>query len=82
MTQHNPDFPSGKKPDRDVAEEVPAPWEPTVLPLLMITLDDARRKLAALHFAKEALSDGEQEILALAEGLLRLLDVRAGGTAR
>ena len=67
---------------RVLAAEVAANWSPTVLPLTGITLDEARTKVTALHFAREALSDAEDELLAIAEGLLRLLDVRAGGTAR
>lgn len=67
---------------RTMAAEVAADWEPSVLPLTGVTLDDARTRITALHFAREALSDAEDELLTLAEGLLRLLDERAGGTAR
>lgn len=44
------------------------------LPWTDLTVDDARRKLAGWHFAKEALSKGEREILYVAEALLRELD--------
>lgn len=44
------------------------------LPRTGLSLDDARRKLSGWHFAKEALSEGEREILYVAEGLLRLID--------
>lgn len=66
------------------ARAVQAAWEPSTLPLLGLTLDEARAKLTALHFAKEMLTDPEREILQIAEGLLRLIDVRlaGGGTAR
>lgn len=67
---------------RAFTPEVAADWEPTVLPLTGISLNQARTKITALHFAKEALSDGEFELLAIAEGLLRLLDIAQGGTAR
>jgi hypothetical protein len=39
-----------------------------------LSIDEARRKLSGLHFAKEALSPGEREILYIAEGLMRLID--------
>jgi hypothetical protein len=66
------------------AHVVQAAREPTTLPLLGLTLDEAREKLTALHFAKEVLTDQERELLAIAEGLLRLIDTRlaGGGTAR
>lgn len=69
---------------RVLAAEVAADWSPTVLPLTGVTLDHARTRITAFHFAREALSDGEDELLAIAEGLLRLIDVRlaGGGTAR
>lgn len=55
----------------------------TWLPWTSITIDEARAKLSGLHFAKEALSDGEREILYIAEGLLRVLDDRdPNGNAR
>lgn len=38
------------------------------------TLDEVRSKLSGLHFSKECLSDGELEILSLAESLLSVLD--------
>ena len=44
------------------------------LPWTHLTLDDVRRKLAGWHFAKESLSDGEIEILYIAEALLRQVD--------
>lgn len=46
------------------------------LPWTHLTLDDARAKLAGWHFAKEALSDSEREILYVAEAVLRELDRR------
>lgn len=69
---------------RRLANAVRAAWEPTVLPLVGLTLDEARERLTSLHFAKEMLSDHERELLAIAEGLLRLIDFRlaGGGTAR
>lgn len=39
-----------------------------------MTLSRARSILTGLHFTKESLSKREQEILAIAEGLLRLID--------
>ena len=59
-------------------------FEPTVLPLVGLTLDQARGRVTSLHFAKEALTAPEREILQIAEGLLRLIDVHlaGGGTAR
>lgn len=39
-----------------------------------MTLDQVRSKLSGFHFAKECLSDGEREILTLAERLLSELD--------
>lgn len=69
---------------RRLARKIRAAFEPTVLPLLGLTLDEARERLTSLHFAREALSDPEREILRIAEGLLRLIDQRlaGGGTAR
>lgn len=52
------------------------------LPLTTLTLNDARSKLSGWHFAKEALSDGEREILEVAEALMRLIDWEAGGYRR
>lgn len=37
----------------------------------ILTLDEINSKLSGLHFAKEALTDGEQQILYMAEALLR-----------
>jgi len=66
-----------------LAAEVAAVWSPTLLPLTYTTLDHARNRISAYHFAREALEDdAAEELLTLAEGLLRLLDVRSGGTAR
>lgn len=48
----------------------------TTLPWTALTLDEARAKLSGWHFAKECLSDGENEILYVAEALLRLIDER------
>lgn len=39
-----------------------------------LTLDEVRSRLSGLHFAKEALSDGERELLWLAESLLTFID--------
>lgn len=41
-----------------------------------ITLSDVKSKLSGFHFVKECLSDGEREILRLAERLLSELDER------
>lgn len=38
------------------------------------TLDEVRSRLSGLHFAKEALSDGERDLLILAESLLDFID--------
>ena len=47
------------------------------------TLAEVRAQLSGLHFAKEALSDGERDILRLAEDLLDLIDSQApNGFAR
>lgn len=43
------------------------------------TINDARQKIAGWHFAKESLSDGEREILLVAERLMRVLDDEAPG---
>ena len=51
------------------------------LPNTDLTLDQVRQKLAGLHFAKEALTKGEREILYLAEALLRELDRRSAPSA-
>jgi len=48
--------------------------EAAYLPWTTLTLDEARRKLSALHFVKEALSVDEKRILFVAEALLRLID--------
>lgn len=56
--------------------DAPVVWEPTVLPQTSITLERARARLSGLHFAMECLSDGERDILYIAEGLLRLLDTQ------
>lgn len=60
----------------------PIPRESPSLPRTDLTLDSARAKLSGWHFAKEALSSGEREILFVAEALLRLLDEEAGGYRR
>lgn len=39
-----------------------------------LTLADARTRLTGLHFAKECLSQGERDILYIAEALLRHID--------
>lgn len=44
------------------------------LPNTSLTLDDARSRLSGLHFAKEALSATEREVLYIAEALLRHID--------
>lgn len=48
----------------------------TVLPMTSMTLDRARSRLSGWHFSKECLSDGEREILYVAEALMRLVDAR------
>lgn len=45
-------------------------------------LSDIRSKLSGLHFAKEALTKGERDILYLAEALMHVLDAEAGGYRR
>jgi len=40
----------------------------------MTNIDEIRNKLSAYHFAKEALSPGERELLLIAEELLKMLD--------
>lgn len=45
-----------------------------LLPNTSLTLGDARSRLSGLHFAKDALSDSEREILYIAEALLRHID--------
>lgn len=53
------------------------PARPTeFLPGTTVTLDEARSRLSGLHFAKEALSDTEREVLYLAEALLRHIDAQ------
>ena len=47
------------------------------LPRTHLTLDDAREKLAGWHFNKARLSEREQEILDMAEALLRELERRS-----
>jgi len=37
-------------------------------------LSDVRSRLSGYHFAKEALTQGERDILALAEALLNVID--------
>ena len=49
----------------------------TPLPLAGMTLEEARRLVSAWHFAKEALTPPEREMLVVAEGLLRLIDAVA-----
>jgi hypothetical protein len=49
-------------------------YEPRIYEPANLTLDEIRAKLAAFHFAKEALLKGEREILLLAETLLKALD--------
>lgn len=44
------------------------------LPGTSLTLDEVRSRLSGLHFAKEALSETEREMLYLAEALLRHID--------
>lgn len=51
------------------------------LPKTGMALSEARAKLSGLHLSKEALSEGEREILYLAEGLLRLYDEQTGPQA-
>lgn len=48
--------------------------ETDLLPWTGMTLKEVRSKLSGLHFAKEALTDGEREILYIAEALLRRVD--------
>lgn len=48
--------------------------EQRMVPQTGITLEHARTLISALHFAKEALTQQERDILYLAEGLLRLID--------
>lgn len=43
-----------------------------------MTLSEARSRLSGLHFAKEALTDSEREILYVAEALLRYVDRQEG----
>lgn len=44
------------------------------LPWTGMSLKEARNKLSGLHFAKESLTEGEREILYVAEALLRQID--------
>ena len=48
--------------------------EKDLLPWTGMSLKEARSKLSGLHFAKESLTDGEREILYIAEALLRRVD--------
>lgn len=48
--------------------------ESDLLPWTGMSLKEARSKLSGLHFAKEQLSDGEREILYIAEALLKRID--------
>lgn len=59
--------------EADVTAERPG----STLPRSELTLDQARAKLSGWHFAQEALTEGEREILHVAEALLRLHDVEA-----
>lgn len=54
---------------------MPAP-SADFLPNTSLTLDEARSRLSGWHFAKETLSDGERDILYVAEALLRRLDAQ------
>lgn len=56
------------------ADSTFATKEADLLPWTGTTLKDARSKLSGLHFAKEGLTDGEREILYIAEALLRRID--------
>lgn len=51
---------------------------PDYLPGTSMTLTQARSRLSGLHFAKEALSAFEREILYIAEALLRHIDIETG----
>lgn len=44
------------------------------LPKTAMTLREARSRLSGLHFAKDALTDTEREVLYIAEALLRYID--------
>lgn len=46
------------------------------LPGTHLTLDDARDKLAGLHFSQECLTSDERKILHIAEALLRYIDTK------
>lgn len=67
-------------PNPDIAgDATPGPESPAhrvLLPNTSMTLDDARSRLSGLHFAKDALSDGERNILYIAEALLRHIDTQ------
>lgn len=52
----------------------PRSWTPTVLPGTSLTLDEARAKISGWHFAKEALTATERDMLHVTEALLRLVD--------
>lgn len=54
--------------------------EQDLLPATGMTLGEARSRLSGYHFSKEALSQGERDILYLAEGLLRLIDSEGNET--
>ena len=51
----------------------------TILPRTNMTLQEAKDKLTAWHHMKEQLTSTEQEILYIAEGLLRLVDPESYG---
>lgn len=51
--------------------------ETSYLPRTDLTLHRARQKLAGWHFSQESLTDGEREILYVAEALLRQIDADA-----
>lgn len=57
-----------------LTEAIFATKEADLLPWTGTTLKEARSKLSGLHFAKESLTDGEREILYIAEALLRRVD--------
>lgn len=48
--------------------------ESDLLPWTGMSLSEARSKLTGLHLSKEGLTDGEREILYIAEALLRQID--------
>lgn len=53
-----------------------------LLPVNLMTVEEARSKLSGWHFSKECLSKDAREVLYYAEALLKELDRRAGGYAR